>query len=98
MISIIIPTFNEADNIKLIVPRLSKVLNDEGISSEIIVVDDNSPDGTADIVMELAERYPVKVHIRKNDKGLSKAVVKNLRNPTIPQSLNLQFRFVRVKI
>ena len=57
MISIIIPTFNEADNIKLIVPRLSKVLNDEGIGSEIIVVDDNSPDGTADIVMELAERY-----------------------------------------
>ena len=65
MISIIIPTFNEADNIKLIVPRLSKVLNDEGISSEIIVVDDNSPDGTADTAMELAERYPVKVHIRK---------------------------------
>lgn len=76
MISIIIPTFNEADNIKLTVPRLSKALNDEGISVEIIVVDDNSPDGTADTVMELAERYPVKVHIRKNDKGLSKAVVK----------------------
>ena len=76
MISIIIPTFNEADTIKLIVPRLSKVLQDEGISGEIIVVDDNSPDGTADIVMELAERYPVRVHIRKNDKGLSKAVVK----------------------
>jgi dolichol-phosphate mannosyltransferase len=88
MISIIIPTYNEADNIKLIVPRLSKVLNDEGISSEIIVVDDNSPDGTADIVMELAERYPVKAHIRKNDKGLSKAVVKGFEeshNSSIPQ-------------
>jgi dolichol-phosphate mannosyltransferase len=76
MISIILPTFNEADNIRLIIPRLSRVLNDEGIKSEIIVVDDNSPDGTAGIVLELAERYPVKVHIRKKDKGLSKAVVK----------------------
>jgi dolichol-phosphate mannosyltransferase len=76
MISIIIPTFNEAEPIKRIVPRLSKVLQDEGISGEIIVVDDNSPDGTADIVMELAERYPVRVHIRKTDKGLSKAVLK----------------------
>jgi dolichol-phosphate mannosyltransferase len=82
MISIIIPTFNEAEPISLIVPRLSKVLQEEGISGEIIVVDDNSPDGTANIVMELAERYPVKVHIRKTDKGLSKAVLKGFELAT----------------
>jgi dolichol-phosphate mannosyltransferase len=76
MISIIIPTFNEAGNIRLIVPKLSKVLNDEGIDGEIIVVDDNSPDSTADIARELAETYPVRVHVRKSEKGLSKAVIK----------------------
>jgi len=76
MISIILPTYNEADNIKLIIPKLSKVLNDNDIQGEIIVVDDNSPDGTADIVLVLAERYPARVHVRKNERGLSKAVIK----------------------
>lgn len=76
MISIILPTYNEADNIKLIVPKLSKVLNDNDIQGEIIVVDDNSPDGTAHIALELAERYPVRVHVRNNERGLSKAVMK----------------------
>lgn len=76
MVSIIIPTFNEADNIRLIIPKLTKVMNDEGLGGEIIVVDDNSPDNTADVVMELAEKYPVRVHVRKSDKGLSKAVIK----------------------
>ena len=76
MISIILPTYNEAENIKLIVPKISKVLNDEGIKGKIIVVDDNSPDGTASIALELAERYPVRVHVRKNERGLSKAVMK----------------------
>ena len=76
MISIILPTYNEADNIKLIVPQLSKVLNDNNIQGEIIVVDDNSPDGTAHIALELAERYPVRIHVRTNERGLSKAVMK----------------------
>jgi len=76
MISIILPTYNEADNIKLIVPKLSKVLNDNDIQGEIIVVDDNSPDGTGHVVLELAERYPVRVHVREDERGLSRAVIK----------------------
>lgn len=76
MISVILPTYNEADSIKLIVPRLSKVLNDNHIQGEIIVVDDNSPDGTGDIALKLAERHPVRVHIREDERGLSKAVIK----------------------
>jgi dolichol-phosphate mannosyltransferase len=75
MISIIIPTFNEADNVKILVPKLSRILNDSDIEGEIIIVDDNSPDGTADAALELANRYPVKVHVRYKDKGLSKAVI-----------------------
>ena len=66
MISIILPTYNEAENIKLIVPKIFKVLNDEGIKGKIIVIDDNSPDGTASIALELAESYPVRVHVRRN--------------------------------
>lgn len=75
MISIIIPTFNEAENVKIIVPKLTQMLKDSDISGEILIVDDNSPDGTADAALELAERYPVKVHVRYAEKGLSKAVI-----------------------
>jgi len=76
MISVILPTYNEAENIKLIVSELSGMLDDEDIDGEIIVVDDNSPDGTADIAERLAARYPVRVHVRTNERGLSKAVIK----------------------
>ena len=45
-------TYNEADNIELVVTGLRKALPD----SDVIVVDDNSPDGTAQVVRELAEK------------------------------------------
>jgi len=76
MISVILPTYNEAENIKTIIPMLNRLFIGEGINGEIIVVDDNSPDGTAVIAQELDKDYPVQVHVRRDDRGLSKAVIK----------------------
>jgi len=76
MISIILPTYNEAENIKLIIPKIFQVINGKNIKAEIIIVDDNSPDGTADIAKKLAQKYPLRVHIRKNERGLATAVMK----------------------
>ena len=76
MISVILPTYNEAENIKLIVPKISKVLKDARIAGEIVVVDDDSPDGTARAALELANQYPVRVYKRQNERGLSSAVIK----------------------
>lgn len=76
MVSVILPTYNEAENIRLIVPKISKVLNDASITGEIVVVDDNSPDGTARVAQQLANQYPVRVHMRENERGLSSAVIK----------------------
>lgn len=76
MISIILPTYNEADNIKLIVPKISKLFTDKDIKGEIVVVDDNSPDGTADVARTLSQKYPVRVYVRKNERGLATAVMK----------------------
>ncbi len=76
MISIILPTYNEAENLKIIVPKLSQVLNDENIEAEIVVVDDNSPDGTAYTAQKLADKYTVRVFCRKNVRGLATAVMK----------------------
>jgi dolichol-phosphate mannosyltransferase len=79
MISIILPTYNEAPNMKLIIPALSKALDDVDIPGEILVMDDNSPDGTAETAASLAGAHPVRVHVRKTDRGLSKSVIEGFR-------------------
>lgn len=71
--SVIIPTYRERDNIKPLVERLARALSD--YEYEIVVVDDDSGDGTAEIASELASEYPVRVLVRKNKKGLATAIV-----------------------
>jgi dolichol-phosphate mannosyltransferase len=74
MISVIVPTFNESNNISSLVERISQSLKKE--IYEIIVVDDNSPDGTYKIAVSLKKKYPVKAILRKDEKGLSSAVLR----------------------
>lgn len=76
MVSVIIPTYREAENIRVIVPMIARVLKDARMEVEIIVADDNSPDGTAQVAAELARGYPVRVHVRREERGLATAVVK----------------------
>ncbi len=76
MISVIIPTYNERDNLDELFSRIERSLN--GLSHEIILVDDNSPDGTADRAKELSSSYPVKVIVRPKKLGLSSAVMNGL--------------------
>ncbi len=73
-LSVIIPTYNEAENIPVLIDRLKRVLND--IDYEIIVVDDDSPDGTWRIVQDIG-RYEDRVSVirRQGVRGLSSAVV-----------------------
>ena len=75
-LSIIIPTFNEAENLPLLIPRIASVLSGTGWLWEAIVVDDNSADGTRESLETLAARFPQLRHIiRKTDRGLSSAVL-----------------------
>jgi dolichol-phosphate mannosyltransferase len=73
MISIVIPTYNERDNIQPLVERLSRTFGDH--KYEILLVDDNSKDGTVDVAAGLAEKYPVKVMVRTKERGLATAVL-----------------------
>jgi dolichol-phosphate mannosyltransferase len=76
MISIIIPTYNEVDNIKVLIPKIHEQLTGEGFHIEIIIVDDESPDGTAEAAGYISVKYPVHVHVRNNKKrGLSISVI-----------------------
>jgi len=76
MVSVILPTYNEVDNIRQIIPMIHETLVAAGLEFEIIVVDDDSPDGTAREASRLAARFPVVVCKRVGDRGLATAVLK----------------------
>ncbi len=75
-IIIVIPTYNEAENIPAITAELFTLELEEDL--EILIVDDASPDGTGQVVKELAERaYPDRLHLieREGKLGLGTAYV-----------------------
>ena len=73
-LSVIIPTYNESENIPILIERLTQVL--ARIPHEIMVVDDNSPDRTWEVAENIAAKNPaVRVIRRLNEKGLSSAVL-----------------------
>ncbi len=74
MLSLILPTYNEAENLPELLPKLGEVLS--GIEHEIIIVDDDSPDGTWKTAQGLAENHEDLHVIRRiGRRGLSSAVV-----------------------
>src|SRR5437762_2625378 len=74
MVSIIVPTLNEAENLPLLVPRIARAM--DGRQFEIIIVDDDSRDNTLAACAELSESYPLTLHVREHPKdGLSGAVL-----------------------
>lgn len=74
LVSIVIPTYNEIKNIVLLLSRLEKSLKD--IPYEVVIVDDNSPDGSGQKAEELINRYPLIVVHREKKLGLASAVLK----------------------
>ena len=75
LLSIIIPCYKEAENLKLLVPKVSEVLSSQDYDFEIIIVDDNSQDGTIELIDRLSKDYPVTLYTRLHDRGLSSAVL-----------------------
>ena len=69
---VIIPTYNEAINLKLLVPSVLQ----QG-PFDVLIVDDNSPDGTGEVAEELAKRFPGRVEVlhRSGKLGLGTAYV-----------------------
>lgn len=74
-VSVVVPTYNEVDSIKIIVPEICHVLERAGIRGEVIIVDDDSPDETGRAAETLAATHPVRVLIRKGSRGLATAVL-----------------------
>jgi dolichol-phosphate mannosyltransferase len=77
LISIVVPTLREAGNLPTLIDRIDKALS--GRSYEVIVVDDDSRDGTDRACAELALRFPVRLIVRTNPiDGLGGAVMLGL--------------------
>ncbi|MBI3412928.1 MAG: polyprenol monophosphomannose synthase [Candidatus Aenigmarchaeota archaeon] len=75
-LSIVIPTYNEGENILKLIRSLSEAFRKNSVSGEIIIVDDNSPDGTGKLCAKLSEKQKNMVVIRRPGKlGLSSAVI-----------------------
>ncbi|MCI4330987.1 MAG: polyprenol monophosphomannose synthase [Thermoplasmata archaeon] len=72
-VSVILPTYNERESLRLLAPRLLAALTP--YSSEILVVDDDSPDGTGALVEELAHSGPFRRLRRPGRLGLASAVL-----------------------
>ena len=77
-IVVVIPTYNEAENLPKLVPALFAL----PLNLDILVVDDNSPDGTGQIADDLAATYPKRVRVmhRTGKLGLSSAYLQAFRS------------------
>lgn len=83
-LSIVVPTYNERDRLAELVDAVLTAGGRAGISIEIVIVDDNSPDGTGALALELAKTRPIQVVRRAAKLGLGTAVVAGFAVATAP--------------
>jgi dolichol-phosphate mannosyltransferase len=83
-LSIVVPTYNERDRLAELVDAVLAAASGAGLSLELIVVDDNSPDGTGALADTLAATRPMRVVHRAGKLGLGTAVVAGFAVATAP--------------
>lgn len=75
-VTVILPTYNERENISLLIEGIVKHVSP---TPEILVVDDNSPDGTWQVVESLAQTYPsIRLIRRMDERGLTSALQRGI--------------------
>lgn len=79
LVSVVVPTFREAANIPELVERIEKCLE----RPELIIVDDNSNDGTEQVVAALGREW-VRLLVRRDERGLSSAVIAGCKLAAAP--------------
>lgn len=83
-LSIIVPTYNERDRLGDLVRAIFEAYAAEGVAGELVIVDDNSPDGTGALADELAQRYALTVLHRAGKLGLGTAVIEGFAAASAP--------------
>jgi dolichol-phosphate mannosyltransferase len=75
VISVVVPTYREADNIPLVASAVDEALGAVGQDYELLFIDDDSQDGSEEICDELSKRFPVRIVVRRTERGLATAVI-----------------------
>jgi dolichol-phosphate mannosyltransferase len=84
-VSLVTPTYNECENVALLAEEIFGILAScDDIDLELIIVDDNSPDGTGAAADALKERFPVRVVHRAGKLGLGSAVMEGWKQSDRP--------------
>jgi len=78
-ITIVVPTYEEAENLPGLVAAIEETAAENGLDVELIICDDNSQDNTPDVIKALDKPWVLLI-IRTTDRGLSAAVIEGLRN------------------
>ncbi|MBW1831666.1 MAG: hypothetical protein DRH23_17760 [Deltaproteobacteria bacterium] len=75
MISIVVPTYREVDNLPLVAEAVEQSLADTGHDYELLFIDDDSNDGSEEICAGLSERLRARMVVRRGERGLATAVI-----------------------
>ncbi len=79
-LSVITVTYNERENIRLFITTVNRIMNVAKIKGEIIVVDDSSPDGTSEVVLEMKKLFPNTVLVKRPGKmGIGSAYLRGFQ-------------------
>src|SRR5687768_8488006 len=83
-ISIVIPAWNESENIKSLVDEISSVMQAGRINYELIFVDDHSTDNTSQVIESLVPSFPITLIKKSGKRGRATAIMQGLRNTHYP--------------
>jgi dolichol-phosphate mannosyltransferase len=80
-VTVVVPTYREAENLPHLINRLAKVRQEHGLDLDVLIMDDNSQDGSAELVAARPEDW-VKIVVRTTDRGLSPSVLDGMNRAT----------------
>jgi len=77
-VTVVVPTYEEAENLPHLIGRLAKVREEHGLDLDVLIMDDDSRDGSAELVAARSEKW-VQIVVRTADRGLSPSVLDGMK-------------------
>ena len=80
-VTVVVPTYKEAENLPHLIHRLAKVRQEHNLDLDVLIMDDDSRDGSEELIKARPEDW-VKIVVRTTDRGLSPSVLDGMRRAT----------------